>query len=94
MTDRLLIIFVKNPILGQVKTRLAATIGESRTLEIYTKLLCHTVKITSKLPVDKVVYYSNFIDRSDNWDNALYYKKLQIRRRPGRKNEIGLFVGI
>ena len=27
MTNRLLIIFVKNPILGHVKTRLAATIG-------------------------------------------------------------------
>jgi len=85
MTDRLLIIFVRNPILGQIKTRLAATIGASRTLDIYMKLLRHTAKITSELPVDRVVYYSNFIDRSDKWDNSIYYKKLQIAGTLGEK---------
>ena len=58
MTDRLLIIFVKNPIPGKVKTRLAATIGDQAALQVYEKLLEHTRVITERLSFDKVVYYS------------------------------------
>ena len=85
MTDGLLIIFVKNPIAGQVKTRLAATVGEARALEIYRKLLDHTTKITIELPIDKVVYYSNFIDGNDHWDQINYQKQLQTPGGLGQK---------
>ena len=85
MTDGLLIIFVKNPIAGQVKTRLAATVGEARALEIYRKLLDHTTKITIELPIDKVVYYSNFIDDNDHWDQINYQKQLQTQGGLGQK---------
>ena len=37
-----LIIFARKPELGKVKTRLAATIGNNKALDIYTKLLIHT----------------------------------------------------
>lgn len=76
MNDQLLIIFVKNPILGQVKTRLANTIGEEAALLIYKQLLDHTYKITADLNCDKAVYYSHQIDVGDLWEPG-YIKKLQ-----------------
>jgi rSAM/selenodomain-associated transferase 1 len=77
MAKRLLIIFVRNPLPGKVKTRLAATIGDRRALEIYQKLLEHTAATTRSLPVDKVVFYSDFIEENDLWDGTMYRKQVQ-----------------
>lgn len=77
MTKRLLIIFAKNPILGQVKTRLAATMGDEKALEIYLKLLEFTRKITADLPFDKVVFYSHQVDQEDLWSKRIFQKQLQ-----------------
>lgn len=77
MSECLLIIFVKNPVLGKVKTRLAATVGPERALEIYLKLMEYTKKVTLNLPLDKVVYYSDQIEHGDLWDDSDYQKQLQ-----------------
>lgn len=77
MGKALLIIFVKNPILGKVKTRLAASIGDERALEAYIKLLNHTKAITSSLTIDKRVYYTWDIDENDLWSDGGYEKHLQ-----------------
>ncbi len=82
---RLLIIFCKNPELGKVKTRIAATLGEEKALAIYYKLINYTQKITTPLPFDKVVYYSNHIDREDNWHNDHFKKALQKGNDLGEK---------
>ena len=42
MNKNLILIFTRNPELGKVKTRLAATIGNENALEIYIQLLEHT----------------------------------------------------
>ena len=42
MTDNALIIFVKNLIEGHVKTRLAATLGNDGTMDIYKQILKNT----------------------------------------------------
>jgi len=60
-----------------VKTRLAASLGEKRALSIYNRLLKHTADITQFLPVDKVVFYSDFIDNNDLWNPEIYQKQLQ-----------------
>lgn len=73
----LLIIFYRNPKTGPVKTRLAATIGKARALEIYQKLARHTRQVTEKLPYDKTVYYTDTVDRLDGWPNDTYQKALQ-----------------
>lgn len=78
MSKALLIIFVKNPRLGHVKTRLAKTIGDEAALSTYHKLLQHTQEITESLAVDKVVCYDQFIDHEDLWDDALYRKDIQV----------------
>jgi rSAM/selenodomain-associated transferase 1 len=77
MTDGKLIIFLKNPELGKVKTRLAQRIGDEAALAISFKLIRQTQEQTDGLSQDKAVFYSSFIDREDNWDNKKYTKHLQ-----------------
>jgi len=83
MIEDLLIIFVKNPELGRVKSRLARSIGEAQALAVYLKLLEHTRVITKNLACTKVVYYSDYIDAEDEWDNKIYHKSLQTGKDLG-----------
>ena len=73
-----LLIFTKNAIYGQVKTRLAATVGENKALEIYLKLLRYTALITNNLPVEKIVFYAAQIDNLDVWNKEVYKKQVQL----------------
>ncbi len=77
ISDSALIIFVKNPRLGKVKSRLAVTIGESGALASYRLMMNHTALITSKLEVDKFVFYSDEIDCFDIWKEDIFTKKIQ-----------------
>ena len=72
MSDSLLMIFVKNLIPGMVKTRLANDIGIDKALDVYQELVHHTHKITKKIEVDKNVYYSEYVEIEDVWDNGDY----------------------
>jgi len=72
-----LIVFVKNPLLGKVKTRLAQKIGEKNTLRIYHKLLNHTLKIILPLTQDVVIYYSDEVIIDDMWAGHQYLKEKQ-----------------
>ena len=72
-----LIIFVRNPVLGKVKTRLAASLGDQRALDIYKSLLIHTCEISKELQEDKYIFYEDFINLDDIWPNNIYNKKLQ-----------------
>lgn len=74
----LLIIFYRNPQAGKVKTRLAATLGDEKALEIFVKLSSHIRDITENLAVvDKIVYYSDAIEQGDLWTDIAYLKALQ-----------------
>ncbi|MFT4801436.1 MAG: rSAM/selenodomain-associated transferase 1 [Flavobacteriaceae bacterium] len=72
-----LIVFTRNPELGKVKTRLAATIGNQSALEIYKLLINHTVRTTSTINADKYVFYSENIQQNDAWNPNFFIKKLQ-----------------
>lgn len=74
---KLLIVFVKNPIAGKVKTRLAASIGDNKALEVYTTLLHHTLNTSKPLENDKVVYNGDFIPLTDLWKTSGYIQQLQ-----------------
>lgn len=76
-SNNLLLIFTRNPELGKGKRRLAVTVGDQAALDIYQFLLNHTVKITSHLYAEKLVYYSEEIWEKDIWDTSKYGKKLQ-----------------
>jgi rSAM/selenodomain-associated transferase 1 len=77
MTKNLTIVFVRNPELGKVKTRLSKTIGDKYALNIYILLLKHTESVLQKVSSDKVVYYSEEIQNNDLWSNRCFQKKLQ-----------------
>lgn len=78
-----LLIFIRNPELGKVKTRLAETLGTEKTLEIYQKLLLHTQNETYPLPVLKIIAYSDFIPLNDSWKRLQYLQTLQNGRDLG-----------
>lgn len=77
MSNELLIIFVRKPEAGKVKTRLAATIGNRQALKIYQQLLQHTHSITKPLGCDKIVYYNPDIQHGDLWDEGNFRKARQ-----------------
>lgn len=83
--ERALIIFVRNPELGKVKTRLAQTLGNQQALAIYMALLQHTRKIAEQVDTDRLVFYSHYIDTEDAWPNDSFEKFLQISGDLGDK---------
>lgn len=83
----LLIIFYRNPIPGKVKTRLAATVGDQKALEIYRALSQHTRTITEKLPAARIVYYTEAIEQNDLWPDGVFTKALQQGAGLGQRME-------
>lgn len=57
----LLIVFVKNIILGKVKTRLAKTIGDVGAFNIYSELFSITENASQKVNVKRHIYFSDVI---------------------------------
>jgi rSAM/selenodomain-associated transferase 1 len=72
-----LIIFVRNPVLGKVKTRIAKDLGEHAALEVYNQLLAHTQSITKALDFDRFIFYADYLNENDIWDNETYHKEIQ-----------------
>lgn len=62
-----LIIFVKNPEIGKVKTRLAAGIGPKMALVLYQKLVDHTLSVIGHYKAKTTVYFSEAIDGAEKW---------------------------
>lgn len=75
MTTTRLIVFVKNPVPGQVKTRIARTVGDARAVDVYRHLLAYTQQLVNSFATECVVYYGDFINPNDGWNN--YSKHLQ-----------------
>ena len=83
-----LLIFIRNPELGKVKTRLAESVGDEMALKIYMALMAHTRALALQLPVDRWLFYSHFIDKQDNWENEKFSKKLQTQGDLGVKMQV------
>ncbi|MEX0813589.1 MAG: TIGR04282 family arsenosugar biosynthesis glycosyltransferase [Chitinophagales bacterium] len=78
MHKNALIIFVKNPVAGMVKTRLAEGSSIDQALEIYLQLLNYTLQICKKLSnCEKYVFYSDKIDTGDAWAKNGFHQRLQ-----------------
>lgn len=84
-----LLIFIKNPIKGRAKTRLAATVGDDEALRIYLELLKHTRNITTEIDAHRNLFYSHFINENDEWNNPDFDKQLQIEGDLGKKMAAG-----
>ena len=87
-TENALIIFIKNPQLGKVKTRLAKTVGDEKALEIYldlskiTRENCQILSQKTQLlrgqsTIQPYVFYSDFINTHDDWSSEIFKKAVQ-----------------
>lgn len=103
-TRNALLIFIRNPELGKVKTRLAQELGDQEALRIYNTLLAHTRRIALTVEVRRYLFYSNFIDPADEWPSSQFDKQLQPQGDLGnrmlqafelalRENEAAIIVG-
>lgn len=80
-----LMIFIKNPILGKVKTRLAKSIGDEKALIIYKELLQKTIDIAINTEYHRELWYSSYIDENDQADPKLFNKMLQVGHNLGER---------
>jgi uncharacterized protein len=85
MITNALIIFIRNPVLGKVKTRIAAKTNDATALKIYMQLLQHTHDITSSVDADVCIFYSEYIETNDIWHSHQYKKYLQQGNTLGDK---------
>lgn len=72
-----LLIFIKNPVAGKVKTRLARTVGDAEALRIYHILLEKTRAAALEAPVNRQLWYSDQIEIADDWPEQLFDKQVQ-----------------
>ena len=86
MPTNALLIFIKNPELGKVKTRLASTVGDERALQIYQALLGHTRKIAMEVDADRLLFYSAFVDQQDEWKADFFITCLSVCLSVGNEN--------
>ncbi len=74
-----LLIFVKNPIPGKTKTRLAKDVGHEKALQMYQRLQEHTRLQAEGLPdVTRYLHYSDRADNRDAWPNSVFIKMVQV----------------
>ncbi len=77
LLDRILLIFIRNPALGQVKTRLARTTGDVEALRIYRLLLDKTRAAALEAVAERWLWYSDFADQYDQWPTSEFHKMVQ-----------------
>ena len=78
MNDRALLIFVRRPEAGKVKTRIARRAGEAAALWIYHQLLRHTRRVADEVKADRYVFYADTPPAQDLWEETLYRKRQQV----------------
>ncbi|MEJ7685467.1 MAG: TIGR04282 family arsenosugar biosynthesis glycosyltransferase [Segetibacter sp.] len=72
-----LIIFVRNLEKGKVKKRLAKSIGEDQSLEVYKYLLQYTKDVTVSCKYNLFVFYSHYVHIADVFDDHIFSKHIQ-----------------
>lgn len=80
-----LIIFIKNPEIGKVKTRLAKTIGNEKALEVYQLLQEKTKEVSLGVNARRFLFYSENIAQNDQWSNQDFEKLLQADGNLGER---------
>lgn len=88
----ILLIFIKNPRLGYVKTRLARTVGDAEALRIYRILLDKTRSAARQLGAERLLFYSDFPDREDEWAETEFEKQIQRGGDLGERMEAAFRV--
>ncbi len=77
-TSSALIIFIRNPELGKVKTRLAKSVGDEKALDIYKALLEHTRKTVLQIDANRLLFYADRVIPDDDWSSLDFIKFAQV----------------
>jgi len=77
-----LVIFLKNPKLGNVKTRIAATLGDQKALDIYLELLDTTIINTADKGFETLLFFSENLNDLSQYP---YERRLQVSGDLGNK---------
>ena len=76
MKKEVVLVFQRNEVLGKVKTRLAAGVGEELAMEIYRYLLNKTYLALKEITVPVTTYFSEFIP--ENPIHSAENKQVQV----------------
>lgn len=76
MNKEVVLVFQRNEVLGKVKTRLAAGVGEEQAMEIYRYLLNKTYLALKEITVPVTTYFSEFIP--ENPIHSAENKQVQV----------------
>lgn len=79
-----LLIFARHPALGQVKTRLAAGVGEAEALRIYRNLLAHTRAAADGVAVHKALWLAGDAPEGSEFSGWAGYEQ-----RPQAAGDLG-----
>ena len=82
-----LLVFIRNPQSGKVKTRLARTVGDAEALRIYLVLLDKTRSAALDVRAVRRLFYSDFIDPFDDWPESDFSKEIQAVGDLGERME-------
>lgn len=85
MSSSKVLIFTKNAIEGDVKTRIGNEKGHEIAVKIYRKLLLHTRDVAQLLDCTRKVYFNREIEKEGIWDNRYFEKSLQAEGDLGVK---------
>jgi rSAM/selenodomain-associated transferase 1 len=83
--DRHLIVFIKNPEEGKVKTRIAHTIGNAGALNIYLTLIDIVHHVVINTDTVRHVFYSEFLNKNDRWSDTSFCKHVQTGHDLGER---------
>ncbi len=91
-TDKALMVFLRNPEAGKVKTRLAEGVGDQQALAAYQHMLDHTRQVAEAVQADRFVFYTDWIDRSDGFSDQLFRKYVQCHGDLGARMEFAFSI--
>ena len=80
-----LIVFIKNPGLGKVKTRLAKSVGDEQALSIYNRLIDITLRETDRLDCKKDIWFSD----SDEVSNSVFVARKSYTQKVQKGDSLG-----
>lgn len=83
----ILLIFIKNPVPGNVKTRIARTAGDDEALRIYRYLSDKARAAALEVEAERWLFYSDFIDLQDDWTETGFLKNIQDEGDLGKRME-------
>ena len=83
-----IIIFIKNPQSGKVKTRISNTLGHDEALRIYIILLEEIRKTTLQVNAERHLFYSDYISEDDKWSRDDFRKFIQTGHDLGERMKI------